>query len=163
VKSLFLTFILSLFIIGCQSKVVYEENIPVNTYDWAADDTLKYEIDIEDTAEKYDLSVNVRHRDIYDFTNLYIKIQTRMPSGESKSEIVSLPLSDDAGKWLGKCSGDICFNRIYLMRKLIFPSKGKYTFLINQEMRQDHLKNILDLGLKIEKAKRKTYTEEDAV
>ncbi len=105
------------------------------------------------------MSINIRHRDIYDYTNLYIKIQTIHPTGETTSQVISLPLSDDEGKWLGKCSGDICFNRVYLMKKIMFQAKGKYMFNINQEMRQDHLKNILDIGLKIEKAKRKNYKE----
>lgn len=160
IKSICVFSLLSIFV-SCQYNSLYEENIPVNAYDWATTDTLKYEINIDDTLAKYDLSVNVRHRDIYDFTNLYIKIMTQFPSGESKSEVISLPLCDDAGKWLGKCSGDICFNRIYLMRKLKFQQKGKYTFHINQEMRQDHLKNILDLGLKLEKSQQKIYIENE--
>lgn len=158
-KNIFLVSIFSFLIIGCQSDVLYEQNIPVNAFDWEVNDTLNYEITIDDTSEKYDLSVNIRHRDIYDYTNLYIKIQTIQPDNKATSQVISLPLCDDAGKWLGKCSGDICFNRIYLMKKIIFPVKGKYKFLINQEMRQDHLKNILDIGLKIEKAKRKNYKE----
>ncbi len=100
----------------------------------------KYEVVIDDTIEKYDFSVNVRHRDIYDFTNLYIKILTKFPNGESKTEVISLPLSDESGKWLGKCSGDVCFNRIYLMKKLRFQQKGTYKFYINQEMRHDRMK-----------------------
>jgi gliding motility-associated lipoprotein GldH len=151
--------ILSFILIGCQSDVLYEQNIPVNAFDWEVSDTLKYEINIDDTTEKYDLSVNIRHRDIYDYTNLYLKIQTMHPTGEVISQVISLPLSDEEGKWLGKCSGDICFNRVYLMKKIMFKSKGKYKFYINQEMRQDHLKNILDIGLKIEKSKQKKYSE----
>lgn len=158
-QKLFLFSILAIIFVGCQSDVLYEQNIPVNAFDWEVTDTLNYEISIDDTAEKYDLSVNIRHRDIYDYTNIYLKIQTIHPTGVVTSQVISLPLSDDAGKWLGKCSGDICFNRVYLMKKIMFQHKGKYKFLINQEMRQDHLKNILDIGLKIEKAKRKNYKE----
>jgi len=146
---------------SCQSDVVFEKNIPINTYNWEVTDTLKFEVDVEDTSSKYDLSLNVRHRDIYDFMNLYVKIITILPNGEKKNEVVSLPLCDDGGKWLGKCSGDICFSRIILMRKIIFPQKGNYQFLINQEMRQENLKNILDLGLRLEKSKKKVYKEED--
>ena len=151
---------LSLFI-ACDTDVVYEKSIPVNIYGWKISDSLKFEINVEDSAQRYDLSVAVRHRDIYDYTNLYVKITTILPTGEVKSEVVSLPLCDESGKWLGKCAGDICFSRILLLKRTYFPIKGQYSFYVKHEMRQDKLKNVLDLGLRLEKTAKKVYTEDE--
>lgn len=154
-----LCFICLSILIGCATDVVYEKSIPVNTYGWQINDSLKYTIDIADSTQRYDLSLAVRHRDVYDYTNLYVKIITKLPTGEIKSEVVSLPLCDETGKWLGKCAGDICFSRILLLKRTYFPVKGEYIFYVKHEMRVDELKNVLDLGLRIEKSAKKVYTD----
>lgn len=151
----------SFAIYGCQTGVLFEKNIPVNTFGWNLTDTLNYEVVIPDTLQKYDLSISLRHRDIYNYTNLYLTIITQLPTGEVKRELVSLPLCDEGGKWLGKCSGDVCYAHILLMKKIIFPRTGHYKFKIVHEMRQTELKNILDIGLRIEKSKKKIYTQDD--
>lgn len=159
-KLLYIFLILS-FLTACDTEVVYEQSIPVNTYGWEMADTLIYQIAIQDSLQRYDLSMAVRHRDIYDYTNLYVKIITKLPNGELKSELVSLPLCDESGKWLGKCAGDICFSRILLLKRTYFPLKGIYTFHIVHEMRQEKLKNILDIGLRLEKSPKKVYKEDE--
>ena len=146
---------------GCQNEVVFEKNIPVSTFDWGLTDTLQYNVQIKDTISKYDISLAIRHRDIYEYLNLYVNIKTILPNGEIKSELVSLPLCDESGKWLGKCSGDICFSRILLLKKTVFSTPGNYTFLINHEMRQQSLKNVLDIGLRLTKSKKKVYSKDD--
>lgn len=148
-------------LIGCDTSVVYEKSIPVNTYGWRMTDSLHYEIDIQDSSQRYDLSVAIRHRDVYDYTNLYVKIITILPNGEVKSEVVSLPLCDESGKWMGKCAGDICFSRILILKRTYFPIKGTYRFYIIHEMRQEKLKNILDMSLRLEKSPPKIYTEDE--
>jgi gliding motility-associated lipoprotein GldH len=110
VNRLFFILIIISLCSACQTDVVYEKSIPVSAYGWKMTDTLKYNLEIEDSAQRYDLSLSVRHRDIYDYTNLYVKVITQLPNGEIKSEVVSLPLCDEGGKWLGKCAGDICFS-----------------------------------------------------
>lgn len=146
---------------GCQTDVVYERNIPINCDGWDVQDTLVYAIDIQDTAQRYDISVNIRHRDIYDFTNLYINVVTQMPNGQVKQEVISLPLADDAGHWYGSCTGDICFQRVYIMKKAVFSTPGTYTFRINQEMRTEELEDVFDMGLRIEKSKTKIYQKDE--
>ena len=157
----FLVFIGLSILIGCDTDVIYEKSIPVSAFGWQMDDSLKYVVDIHDSAQRYDLSLSVRHRDVYDYTNLYVKVFTKLPTGEVKSEVVSLPLCDESGKWLGKCAGDICFSRILLLKRTYFPVKGEYIFYVKHEMRQDKLKNVLDLGLRIEKSAKKVYTEDE--
>lgn len=147
--------------LGCNTDVVYEKNLPVNAFGWNMADTLRYAISISDTAQRYDLSVALRHTDAFDYTNIYIKVISLIPNGEVKSEVISLPLCDETGKWLGKCSGDICFSRILLLKRTYFPIKGDYQFYIVHEMRQEKLKNILDLGLRLEKSPKKIYAEDE--
>jgi gliding motility-associated lipoprotein GldH len=145
---------------GCASNVVFEQNNPVNCHGWKMTDTLLYEVTVEDIQQKYDLSINIRHRDVYEFMNVYLNIETQMPNNRIKKEVISVPLCDDGGKWYGNCSGDICFQRVFLMKKLIFPATGKYVFRINQEMRTEELPNILDVGVRLEKSIKKVMKED---
>lgn len=124
-------------------------------------DSLRYIVNIDDSMQRFDLSLGVRHRDIYDYTNLYVKVITKLPTGEVKSEVISLPLCDESGKWLGKCAGDICFARILLLKRTYFPIKGSYAFYVMHEMRQDKLKNILDISLRLEKSAKKVYSQDE--
>jgi gliding motility-associated lipoprotein GldH len=157
-----LSFFLCLsLLIGCDTDVVYEKSNPVNTYGWHMTDSLRYIVNIDDSMQRFDLSLGVRHRDIYDYTNLYVKVITKLPTGEVKSEVISLPLCDESGKWLGKCAGDICFARILLLKRTYFPIKGSYAFYVMHEMRQDKLKNILDISLRLEKSAKKVYSQDE--
>lgn len=146
---------------GCQTDVLYEHNIPINCNGWNVEDTLVYSVNIQDTTQRYDISVNVRHRDIYEFMNLYVNVITQMPNNQVKQEVISLPLADDGGQWYGSCTGDICFQRVFIMKKATFSIPGVYTFRINQEMRTEELDDIFDMGLRIEKSQKKIYKKDE--
>ncbi len=147
--------------IGCERNSYFDKNIPIDCFGWKMTDTLLYVVDINDVNQKYDLSINIRHRDIYEFMNIYLNLETILPNGEIKKEIVSIPLCDESGVWQGKCSGDICYQRVYLMKRILFPVKGKYLFKLNHEMRIEKLKNIFDVGLRIDHSVKKVYKENE--
>jgi gliding motility-associated lipoprotein GldH len=146
-------------IFGCDTDIVYEKNLPVNYGGWDIQDTLVYDCEVPDSNSQFDLSINIRHRDIFQYMNVYLNVLTILPSGTVKSQTISIPLCDDAGKWLGKCSGDICFQRVFIMRKFVFSEKGTYQFRVSHEMRMDELKDIFDLGLRLEKSKKRIHDE----
>jgi gliding motility-associated lipoprotein GldH len=45
------------------------------------------------------------------------------------------------------------------MRKFVFSEKGTYQFRVSHEMRMDELKGIFDLGLRLEKSKKRIHDE----
>jgi gliding motility-associated lipoprotein GldH len=75
-----------------------------------------------------------------------------MPDGTQKVDIVSMYLSEEDGTWKGLCSGDVCMYSTLIFSRFRFEQTGTYQILIKHEMRQNKLKNLLDLGLKLEKA-----------
>lgn len=158
---IFLSLILFSVFLSCNQEVKYERNIPVNAFGWSLDDTVQYIVDVDDTLKPYDLFVNIRHRDIYRYMNIYVRIISIFPDGYEKNEVVSVPLCDEGGRWYGKCAGDICSQRVRIMKRLKFEQKGKYVFKINHEMRVNELNNILDVGLMINEHEKKEYVKED--
>lgn len=144
---------LSYFLVSCNDTAVYDEYKNIKNNSWDYSDSLKYEVDIKDTATHYSLFVNVRHNFYFDWRNVWVKIITVYPNNKTEVSSVNLPLSESDGKWFGKCSGDICDIRIGIQQNAVFPQVGKYKFIIVHDMRQNPLPKIMDVGLRVEKYK----------
>ena len=145
-------FLLFSFVLSsCTDDTVYDEykNIKNNSWDYA--DSIKFEVAIEDTSEHYNLYVNLRHNFYFDWRNIWVKVITIYPNNKTEISSVNLPLSEADGKWFGKNSGDICNVRIGIQQNAVFPQKGNYKFIILQDMRQNPLPKIIDVGLRVEK------------
>jgi gliding motility-associated lipoprotein GldH len=65
---------------------------------------------------------------------------------------VELTLADARGKWLGSGYGNTRDNRILFKKNFRFPEAGTWHFELEQAMRMNPLPQIMDVGLRIEKA-----------
>ena len=145
--------ILLLFLYACESDTDFEKNLDVNTQHWNYNDTLAFEFNISDSDARYNLLLNIRHRDVFEWQNLYVKMVVLDPTNQTQIREINIPLCEDDGAWIGNCTGDLCFLRVFLAEhRKIFPIKGSYKILIFQDMRTDDLKNVLAVGLRIEKS-----------
>lgn len=133
----------------------YEKNLEIPGHDWAYDYKPSFDVTIqpEDTANLYDIYVNVRHTDAYPYSNIWLLVGTRYP-GDSipKEQRVELPLADINGKWHGSGIDDIYEHRVLIQQKAIFSKPGTYKFTFEQNMRQNPLPHVMNIGLRIEKA-----------
>ena len=64
-----------------------------------------------------------------------------------------IKLADLDGEWLGKGSGNLYSYQVSALTNFKFPEKGTYTFSIEQNMRDNPLHEVNDVGLRVEKAK----------
>lgn len=144
-------FFLTILLSSCTSTALYERNLDVDCNSWNYNDTLLYTIEIKDSNQRYNLLLNLRHRDVYEWQNLYLKMAIMDPTGQVKSQEVNIPMCEEDGAWIGNCTGDVCFLRAYLIEhKKIFRTPGTYKIMILQDMRTDALKNILAVGIRVE-------------
>lgn len=153
-KNLFLlplTILMSIVFVSCDSKKVFDENKKISDEVWDADEKISFEVTITDTITPHNFYVNVRNSDGYPYSNIYIFINTVFPDGKSSRDTLECILADETGKWLGDGLGDIWDNQILFKKNVRFPLSGKYTFVMEQAMRTEHLPLILDVGLRIEK------------
>jgi len=133
--------------------VLYQKYITIPDHTWTVKDTVSFNVPVsaEDTAAVYDVSINVRNSDNYDFSNLYLFIDVTNPAHQTERDTFEYPLATDAGKWLGRGLGDIWDNKCHFkLNKHL--SKGEYKFTFQQAMRVDKLPGIMDVGLTIEKS-----------
>ena len=136
---------------ACDKARIFEQNQQIKDYKWQYDDAKTFVAEIKDTNQHYNLFINVRHSFQFDWRNVWVKITTTLPDGQSAEKRVNLVLSEPDGHWLGDCLGDNCDMQVSIQQNAIFPKAGKYTFKIVQDMRVNPLKGIKSVGLRIEK------------
>lgn len=159
-RSLFASFILvttyySLFT-SCTTVDVFEKNVSLPKQEWSS--SLKPEINIEisDTASLYHIYFVIRHTDAYRYNNIWINIYTLFPGDSSmRKQRFDILLATDNKGWLGSGMDDIFEHRYRLTQNqpVRFPRPGSYKFVIENIMRDDPLPEILNVGIRVEKAK----------
>lgn len=145
-------FIAILLLNSCNQTVVVDKNNLLKNELWNYEQHQDFEVPIEDTTIHYNIYINIRHSFHFEWRNLWVEVNTQFPSGKKLSKRVNLALSEADGKWFGDCSSDDCFIQIPIQENALFPEKGNYTFSISQDMRVNPLRNIRNVGLKVEKA-----------
>ena len=93
----------------------------------------------------------MRHEDAYHFNNMWINVTTITPDKAATEQKVELKLGDN-NRWFGNSIDDIVEHRVLLTRRPVKLKLGDYTFSIQQIMREDPLQNMLNAGIRVEKA-----------
>jgi gliding motility-associated lipoprotein GldH len=136
---------------GCNENILFEENQSVNTRGWHVNDTLFFTYNLSDTTALHDLYINVRNSADYPYSNLYIFFETYFPDGRVYRDTVEMILADRFGQWTGSGFGSIKSNSFHFRRDVWFPLAGEYQFAIQHAMREESLRGISDMGIRIEK------------
>jgi len=137
--------------VACDPGRVMDENMPVSEEGWSKDHKASFEVHIGDIAANYRFFINLRNSVDYRYSNFYLFLNTRFPNGNITRDTIECLLADPAGKWLGRGSGKLRENQILLNPSLRFPLKGTYHFEVEQAMRDEVLKGITDIGIRIQK------------
>jgi gliding motility-associated lipoprotein GldH len=145
------TLMLGLAAAGCGERFDYSQTMPIEGAAWAYPDSLEFSFAIRDTGTIYDLYMDVQHTTDYPYQNIYYDIATRFPTGKRPKERISTDMADKTGRWLGNCSGTDCKLRIVLREGLRFNEAGQYTLTIGQCTRDESLRGIESVGLRLRK------------
>jgi gliding motility-associated lipoprotein GldH len=143
----------ALLFASCDPDRVFEKNIRIPDGIWDRNNSVRFEVVVEDTITPHNLYINIRNAGMYPVSNLYLFVTTIAPSGHTIKDTVQIILADERGNWLGKGLGDIWDNQQLYKEQVRFAQKGEYIFEYEQAMRLEKLPFILDVGLRIEKAR----------
>lgn len=145
----------TLYLFSCHTIDLYEKTVNIPGHKWSSSFKPTFNFTIKDTAVPYQLYITLRHRDRYNYNNIYIKLTTQQPGHDStQSARYDLKLGSDETGWLGSGMDDIYEHLIPLTpagTPFYFRKPGEYSFTIEQVMREDPLENVLNVGLRIEK------------
>ena len=152
----FITLVFCTFCLtACQTIDLYEKTATIPGHSWKSSFKPSFSFTIKDTASEYQLFITLRHKDKYNYNNIYINLSTQQPGEDSaRSARYDLKLGDDETGWSGSGMDDIYEHRIPLTpvgMPFRFRKPGDYTFTIEQDMREDPLENVMNVGLRIEK------------
>jgi gliding motility-associated lipoprotein GldH len=143
-----------LCIVSCTTVDIYEKSVTIPGHQWESSFKPRFEFTIKDTSSPYQLLFILRHNEKYSFNNIYINVYVKGPGQDSVLKIQKdLVLATNEG-WLATGMDDIYEHRIPLAPEQSLKA-GPYTFTIEQIMREDPLKNVLNAGLRVEKIEKK--------
>jgi gliding motility-associated lipoprotein GldH len=147
-----------LLLAACNPNEVYEKNTDLKSplgepYVWAVQDKPAFEFEIPDTTQHYDVYFNVRNAADYEYYNLYVKHTLTGPDGKPVSRLLHQMLLMDpkTGEPRGDGSGDIFDHRFLALPNQKFSQTGPYKVMLEQYMRQDQLRGIMAVGVRVVK------------
>ena len=147
----FLLVACNLYLVSCTTIDLYEKSVTIPKHQWESSFKPSFEFTIKDTSAPYTLFFILRHNEKYSFNNIYINVYVKGPGQDSAVKIQQdLVLATNDKGWLATGMDDIYEHRIPLAPEQSLKA-GTYVFTIEQIMREDPLKNVLNAGLRIEK------------
>ncbi len=138
---------------SCGNKDLYDEQFEIKNYEWPKENAISFKVDVPDSTTTYNFYLTIRHTSEYKYNNIFFFLNTYFPNGNKTRDTLECILANDEGKWLGKGWGNIKEDEILLNNNMRFPVSGTYEFYFIQAMREDTLKDIVSLGLKITETK----------
>jgi gliding motility-associated lipoprotein GldH len=151
--NIFCAVLFSVMFTGCTDpKSLIDQNTPVTDHNWTYAVKYSYAVKIADEKSLYNVYMNLRVTANYKYSNLFVLIAETGPDNKSKITRYELKLADKDGEWLGQGSGNLYSYQVPFRTNYKFPSKGVYHFTIEQNMRDNPLREVSDVGLRVEKA-----------
>ena len=137
---------------GCSKIDVFEKNVSFKKHAWPSAEKPAVIFNIEDTSSLYNVYIVFRHADAYNFNNVWIRCTVSGPGDVGrKTQQYELNLATNNG-WNVPGMDDIFEHRVLIQQKTKFNVPGEYQFTFEQVMREDPLENVLNVGLRIERA-----------
>jgi gliding motility-associated lipoprotein GldH len=151
IKGILLSFTV-LLVASCDEGTVKDVFVNIPNSNWSYDRPIKTVVDITDPSKPYTVSINFRHTEDYRYANLWVRVSVIGPSKKKVTERKEFQLALQDGEWLGKGSGNLYSYQLVFKEAYKFEAEGKYTFIIEQNMRDNPLKYVSDVGLRVEPA-----------
>ena len=143
---------LAVLLIQCDKNRVFEENKEIPDGVWNRDYKVSFQVYIKDSITPHNIYVNIRNSGSYPYRNIYLFITTTSKGIVVKDTLECL-LADEKGKWFGDGLGDLWDHQVSFKKNIRFPHSGIYNFEFEQAMRSENLPMIVDVGLRVEKAR----------
>jgi len=148
-----LSFCFILFTAGCIPSNTFEKNESIQHHRWSQKEIKTFEFDISDTSSKYLMFVTMRHTDAYNFSNIWLNVETIEPNGKKIKQKIELPLAESSGRWTGRGMNEIYEHKIRMSgnSNMKFDNIGRYKIKLQQIMRENPLKEVLSVGIRLER------------
>jgi gliding motility-associated lipoprotein GldH len=147
---------LSLFLLGiygCDTSNLIDTNEEMPQRNWSYVNKLRTTVEIKDPAAAYHLKFRLRHTADYRYSNIYVLMRLSGSGYPVTTRRFGYKLAEPDGQWLGQGSGNLYTSTFTMFSNFKFPQAGKYTIEIEQNMRDNPLKEISDAGITVTQVK----------
>lgn len=148
---------------NCDSNAVYDQYKSVPSQ-WSKDAVASFNFTAPDTLNPYNLYVNLRNTNDYQFSNLFLIVELNYPNGKAVTDTLEYKMAAANGELLGTGFSDIKENKLWYRgykSPFKFTELGDYVVNIQHAMRKngevngvDNLKGITDIGFRVEKTEK---------
>ena len=156
-RSFLLILLLAFVFASCDSDRVFDDYKSLPNQ-WNKDSILTFNLENIDTLQSYNLFINVRNNNDFEYSNLFLISEIQFPQGKVITDTLEYEMAAPNGKWLGTGFGDVKENKLWYKENVQFPESGKYKVSIKHAMRKngseqgiENLKGITEIGFRIEK------------
>ena len=155
-KISFLFILIAGLFISCDEKRVFDEYKTVGTA-WNKDTVVSFKLPKLDTLKKYNLFVNLRANDDYQFNNIFLIVAMEQPNGLSKIDTLEYQMADTDGTLLGEGFTDLKESKLFYKERVQFKFADKNKVHIKQAVRKTgkvvgvtELDGVSEVGFRIE-------------
>ena len=152
-KRLLLIIVIACVAQACDTSRMYEMNYDLPNKVWVSDSVLNFQFEIENIDQPTNLYYNIRNTLSYPFQNLYVKYTLQDTLGNVYDQnLINQDLFDvKTGRPLGSGLGDVFDHQFELLKNYKFDRTGKYEVLLQHYMRPDTLKDVISVGIRLER------------
>jgi gliding motility-associated lipoprotein GldH len=151
-KKFFFILTLSVCFASCIKIDLFEKQSQIPSQQWYYNNVPQFTFNIEDTSSLYNVYIVLRHTDLYEYNNIWLRVGSTAPSDTIHYQNINLKLASDSKGWEGVGMDDIFeVRKIISPGPLAFKKSGDYSFSVAQIMRENPLKYILNVGIRVEK------------
>lgn len=138
--------------IQADKNTIVDQNISIYDLNWPYVNKIKIDFKIDDASAAYNLFFNLRVTPNYRYSNIFVLIHQTGPDKKTKTVRFEFKLANPDGEWLGQGTGNLYKYQIPFETHYKFPAKGTYRIELEQNMRDNPLHEVSDVGLRVEKA-----------
>ena len=136
-----------LILSSCSTDYVYVEDVNIAGSTWKDTDTVTFIFDSKDSLSTYDVFIDFRITDNYDYGNLIFLVYSDA-DGQMNTDTVNLKLQQSDGTWNAMYSGNILTARFHAWQRK-FKNKKPYVFKLVPYHRESEIEEVVSVGMAI--------------
>lgn len=135
---------------SCVDNAIVDNFFTIPNQHWTYAQPIKTAVGITNPEKGYNIYINLRHTDAYKYANIWFKVSIISPDKKKETKRVEFNLASPDGAWLGTTAGNLFTCQLPYKQNFKFTQKGKYLIIVEQNMRDNPLDGVNDLGLRVE-------------
>jgi len=143
---------------ACDPNLEYDQYKTIPEQGWSNDSVVAFQVKKPDTLKAYNLFINLRNNNEYNYNNIFLITEMNFPNGKVITDTLEYEMAYPNGDWIGVGFGELKESKLWYKKDVRFPEEGNYQITIKQAMRKNgevngipNLEGITDVGFRIEK------------